>query len=102
MDERLLEPILLFLDLLKLLVSFIELSLQLTHQLIAVGLRYFLNEPQLIRMPLLQLPILRQTAKQSNVQSHQGRGQPISIRDGRNNNNNKKLDKSYKSGGMDT
>jgi hypothetical protein len=36
--------------------------LELTHQLIAIGLCDLLDQTQLIRVPLLQLPILRRTS----------------------------------------
>ncbi len=57
--HRLLEPCFLFLGLRQLLLPFIQLSLELTHQLIAIGLSDFLNQTQLIGVSLFQLPILR-------------------------------------------
>lgn len=47
----------------QLLLPFVQVSLELTHQLIAIGLRDLLHQTQLIRVPLFQLPILRKEEK---------------------------------------
>ena len=47
----------------QLLLPFIQLALELTHQLITISLRDFLHKTQLICVPLFQLPILRKTEK---------------------------------------
>ena len=61
----------------QLLLPFVQVSLELTHQLIAIGLRDLLHQTQLIRVPLFQLPILRKEKKKKRVtilfESHQNR-----------------------------
>ena len=47
----------------QLLLPFVQVSLELTHQLIAIGLCDLLHQTQLIRVPLFQLPILRKEKK---------------------------------------
>jgi hypothetical protein len=60
----------------QLLLPFVQVSLELTHQLIAIGLRDLLHQTQLIRVPLFQLPILRKEEKNRVTilfKSHQNR-----------------------------